>query len=108
MKAAPSLGDLAALAVARRRHRLVERLRSAAPAGFSDAVRAVAGLALFETGVHGRLAAAHRVIALVLGHGMAIYQPYDGLSIFYNRKIGFSLPFPCQASDYLRAPIPNP
>jgi hypothetical protein len=56
---------------------------------FSDAVRAVAGLALFETGVHGRLAAADRVIALVLGHGMAIYQADDVLSIFYNLKISF-------------------
>jgi hypothetical protein len=42
---------------------------------FSDAVRAVAGLALFETGVHGRLAAADRVIALVLARGIAIYRP---------------------------------
>jgi hypothetical protein len=34
----------------------------------------------------GRLAGADRMIALVLGHGIAIYQPADGLSISQNRN----------------------
>jgi hypothetical protein len=44
--------------------------------------------------LHGRLAAADRVIALVLAHGVAIYQPHDGLSISENHKIAFPCRFP--------------
>jgi hypothetical protein len=45
-----------------------------------------------------RLAAADRVIALVLRHGVDTYRLHDRLLISYNHKIGLSLPFPCQAS----------
>jgi hypothetical protein len=59
----------ALLAVDRRRHPLVERLDQQCGQIFRARSARVAGLALLEAGVHRRLAAAHRIIALVLGHG---------------------------------------
>jgi hypothetical protein len=95
-----ALGDLAALAVDRRHDRLVERLDQQRRQGFRVRSARVAGLPFLESGVHRRLAAAHRIIALVLGHGVTIYQLHARLLICYNRKTNFSLPFPCQAFDY--------
>ena len=54
------------------------------------------------------LSAADRGIALALGHGIAIYQPMMDYQFPKIAQIGSSLPFPCQASDYHRAPIPTP
>jgi len=64
-----ALGDLAALSIDGHDHRLVERLDQQRRQVFRARSARVAGLALLESAVHRRLAAADLVIALVVGHG---------------------------------------
>jgi hypothetical protein len=82
-----------------------QQYASANFARYGEAAARKAGGTPVMRRVHRRPAPVGRVIALVLGHGIAIYQFHDGLAIFYKRKIELSLPFPCHVHDYHRTTV---